>query len=295
MYSITPKTVPATLKAQHQWVCWREESRDGQDKPAKVPINPGTGTYASVADPETWTTFAAAYTTYREDDTVAGVGFVFTPDDPYVGADLDDCRDPATGKLADWTRDIVQRLDSYTEASPSGTGVHVLVRGEFPDGKCRNGDVELYDRDRYFTVTGRHLSLTPPTVNDRTEPLSELHEEYLAADTGSGERELADGGAPEDAPLADADLLEYALNASNGEKFDRLWRGDTAGYASHSEADQALCNLLAFWTGGDAHQIERLFSKSGLIRDKWRDRPNYRKRTIETAISDCPAFYDPEH
>lgn len=291
---LNPDAVPTAVKAQPQWLCWREDYRSGQDKPAKVPIDAATRDYASVADPETWTTFQEAYTSYRAYDELTGIGFVFTRDDPYVGIDLDDCRDPDTGKLDDWTRDIVQRLDSYTEASPSGTGVHVLVRGDCPTGKCRKGDVELYDRDRYFTVTGRHLSLTPPMVNERTEMLAGVHADYVADEPGAGEREVADGGDPGDATLADADLLEYALNASNGEKFERLWRGDTSGYKSHSEADQALCNLLAFWTGGNRQQIARLFSKSGLVREKWRDRADYRERTIQTAISDCPAYYEPD-
>lgn len=83
------------------------------------------------------------------------------------------------------------------------------------------------------------------------------------------------------------------MTAENGAKFDRLWNGDTTEYASHSEADQALCNLLAFWTGGDPHRVERLFYESGLVRDKWRDREDYRDRTIRKAIQDCPAYYTP--
>ena len=84
------------------------------------------------------------------------------------------------------------------------------------------------------------------------------------------------------------------MNAANGDKFRRLWAGDTAGYPSHSEADQALCNLLAFWTGGDPQRMEELFGRSGLARDKWWERPDYRERTIQTAIEDCAAFYEPE-
>lgn len=89
----------------------------------------------------------------------------------------------------------------------------------------------------------------------------------------------------------DRELIEKAMNAANGDKFRRLWLGDTSGYDSHSEADQALCNLLAFWTGGDTHRMERLFAKSGLVREKWDDRPEYRERTIQTAVLDCSVFY----
>lgn len=293
LYDLTPDTVPTALQTTPQWLCWREEPRTGQANPAKVPLTPGTGTYASVTEPDTWATFTDAYDHYRGTDTVAGIGFVFTVDDPYVGIDLDDCRDPATGKLAAWTRDIVERVDSYTEASLSGTGVHVIARGDLPPGKSRRGDVELYDRARYFTVTGRHLSLTPATVNTRTSALAAVHAEYVAAEPAAqAEQEVPDSGTPNEPALADDDLIAYAVTASNGTKFQRLWEGDTSGYTSHSEADQALCNLLAFWTGGDPQRIERLFAQSGLVRDKWEERPDYREQTIRTAIRDCPAYYD---
>ena len=148
-------------------------------------------------------------------------------------------------------------------------------------------------------MTGHHLDLTPGTVNDRTDALAAIHADYIADDTGDPNTAVSvpDGGADTQtaADLADDDLIEYALNASNGDKFERLWNGDTSGYPSHSEADQALCNMLAFWTGGDPQQIERLFSQSGLARDKWSERSDYRDRTIQKAIRDCPAFYDPSN
>lgn len=303
--AIDPTTIPASLKATDQWVCWRYEHRDGE-KPTKVPIQLATTAYASVSDPDTWGVFSDAYTAYRDTDDIAGIGYVFTGDDPFVGVDLDDCRDPGSGRLEEWARDIIHRLDSYTEASPSGTGVHVIVRGDLPAGTRRKENVELYARDRYFTVTGHHLDLTPSRVQDRYEAVAAVHAEYVAAPGHETDEEVADepaaaasphrrnGSTPGDASGFDDDdeLLGYARNASNGDKFERLWRGDTAGYDSHSEADQALCNLLAFWTGGDRAQMKRLFDRSGLVREKWRDRPDYRERTIETAIRDCPGFYD---
>lgn len=145
-------------------------------------------------------------------------------------------------------------------------------------------------RRRYFTVTGHHLSLTPRTVNDRTEEIIAIHETYLVEDENGDETPIP---PPDEYPtdLADDILIKYAMNAENGAKFERLWHGETAEYPSHSEADQALCNLLAFWTGGDPHRVERLFNKSGLVRGKWRNRPDYRQRTIQKAIQDCPAYY----
>ena len=90
-----------------------------------------------------------------------GIGFVFTPEDDLCGVDLDGCLDPETGEIEPWAWEIIEELDSYTEISPSGTGVHILVRGELPEGRNRKGRFETYDRGRYFTVTGKHLAGTP--------------------------------------------------------------------------------------------------------------------------------------
>jgi len=91
-----------------------------------------------------------------------------------------------------------------------------------------------------------------------------------------------------DPELDDDELIERAKEAANGEKFQRLWRGDTSGYPSHSEADMALCCLLAFWTSGDPQRVDRLFRASGLMRDKWdevhyADGATYGERTVKRA------------
>lgn len=284
----TDAQIPAVLKTRSQWVCWQTCTRDGT--PTKVPINPATDDYASVTDPDTWTTYDTAHD-YSTKHDMDGVGFVFTADDPYTGVDLDDARDPATETIDEWALDVILRLDSYTERSPSGTGYHILVEGSVPDGGNRNGNLELYDHGRYFTMTGDHVAGTPLTIEPRTAELAAIHTEYIATDPA---QQQAPPPTPVDA--TDRELIEKAMNAANGDKFRRLWLGDTAGYDSHSEADQALCNLLAFWTGGDPHCIERLFAKSGLVREKWTARPEYREHTIQTAVRDCSAFYtDPQH
>lgn len=280
-------SIPPVLTAESSWVCWQSEHRDGTH--TKVPIDPTTGAYASVSTPATWTGFEEAYQYYRE-TAVDGIGIVFTDDDPFIGIDLDDCRNPDSGKLADWAKDIITQLDSYTEASPSRTGIHIIATGDRPPGKNRTDSIECYDADRYFTVTGHHLSLTPTTINNRTEEIAAIHAEYLADNVNSDETPaLPTDEYPTD--LSDDELIAYAVNAENGDKFERLWHGDIADYPSHSEADQALCNLLAFWTGGDPQRVERLFNQSGLARDKWRNREDYRERTIQKAIRDCLAYY----
>jgi putative DNA primase/helicase len=305
--SLTVSVLPEVLREREQWVCWREEDREG--KPTKIPVTPRGGGFASSTDPETWGGFETALE-YTETEYADGVGFVFTDDDPIVGVDLDDCRDPETGDVDDAARDIIDRLDSYTEVSPSGTGYHVLIRGELPDGRNRRGSIELYDTARFFTVTGDHVDETPTHVARRQDALAAIHHEYVQdtdSDTASesGQRGATDeeaatnGAVTVDVDLEDEELLEKATNASNGEKFERLWNGNTVGYDSQSEADMALCYLLAFWTGGDRTRIDHLFRESGLLREKWdevhyADGSTYGEKTIERAIASTSEFYDPD-
>jgi primase-polymerase (primpol)-like protein len=302
--------LPDALTSRKQWLCWRAKKRDG--KKTKIPVDPASGEFASTTDPDTWSDFSSAHERVTSPATeAAGVGFVFTDDDPIVGVDLDDCRIPETGKTREWAGNIVDRLDSFTEISPSGTGYHVLVEGTLPEGRNRKGDVELYETARFFTVTGDHVEGTPKTIRERKQALRAVHREYVAStddsDTGpqSGSTESdavpVDNdteAAPTASSLSDQQFLERAKNAANGEKFSRLWRGSTAGYESHSEADMALCSLLAFWTGGDATQLDRLFRDSGLIREKWDERhfadgSTYGEKTVERAIAGTSEFYEP--
>ncbi|WP_254533436.1 hypothetical protein [Natrinema gelatinilyticum] len=301
--SIDTAALPSGLQERDQWVCWREEPRDG--KPTKIPVAPNSGKFASSTDSDTWASFETALD-YAETVNADGIGFVFTDDDPIVGVDLDDCRDPESGDVDKTTLDIIERLDSYTEISPSGTGYHVLIKGDLPDGRNRRGSIELYDTARFFTVTGDHLEETPTRVARRQDALVAIHREYVQKTDTDGVSESGYHGPANDqsqptgtVDLEDEDLLEKARNASNGEKFERLWRGSTAGYDSQSEADMALCCLLAFWTGGNQTWIDRLFRQSSLLREKWdevhyADGSTYGEKTIERAIANTSEFYDPD-
>jgi primase-polymerase (primpol)-like protein len=105
----------------------------------------------------TWSTFSEALKAY-ETGRYAGIGFVFCSADPYSGIDLDNCRDPETGELTPNACDLLNDFEgAYIEISPSGTGVHVIVRGKLPEKGKRRDWVEAYSQDRYFTITGRAL------------------------------------------------------------------------------------------------------------------------------------------
>lgn len=273
---VNTDAIPHQLRQRPQWVCWCYAWVKGRQKWTKRPINAHTGGLASSTDPATWATFreAVAYMTQHGMD---GIGYVFSPDDPYAGIDLDKCRDAASGAIAQWAQDIIDKLDTYTEVSPSGTGVKLFVRATLPDGGRRIGQIECYHEGRFFTVTGHNVCGHQPEPRQRI--VNAWHAETFPL------VEEAPVGRPDhiSTTLDDQAIIERARDAADGAKFWALWSGDSAGYASGSEADLALCSLLAFWCGPDAARIDRLYRASGLYRPKW-ERADYRERTIALAM-----------
>lgn len=282
--------IPEALREREQFVCWKPQQRPGKE--TKVPIDVHNSKLARTDDPATWATLEEAIPYARRH--ACGVGYVFAADDPFVGVDLDDCFDPESGELADWAMFVVWHLASYTEVSPSGRGVHLWMRGALPPGRRRAGHIELYDRLRFFTVTGQALTGAPladtaAPIAERTAELAALHalifppRPVVVPPT----RERGNAGS---ASLTDDEVIARASDAANGHKFRQLWAGDSSAYGSQSEADAALVNLLRFWVGDDDDRIDQLFRQSGLVRDKW-DRPDYRRRTL--ALASDGAIYTP--
>ncbi|HLV98238.1 MAG TPA: hypothetical protein VKT82_06120 [Ktedonobacterales bacterium] len=266
--------LPDELKALRQWVVWRYEARPGKDKPAKRPYNPRTGRPARTDVSATWGFFPQTLARYQHGGW-DGLGFVFSAADPYCGIDLDDCRDPQTGEIVPWARQIVEQMQSYTEISPSGLGLHILVKAALPDHVGRKrGAVEVYDHQRNFAVTGERLAETSATLEPRQEEVLVLY----AALAPEEEPETLPRIERPSSALArpDAEVLQRALAAPNGVKFRALWTGDLRAYRhpqtdqpNASRADFALVRLLVYWTNGDAAQVDRLFRRSGLYRPKW--------------------------
>ena len=151
LLSVRVESIPEELRVRPQWVMGRAVG----EKPDKVPYSARTGRKASSTDLLTWSNFEQAVEAYENGD-YAGVGFVFSSGDPYTGIDLDGCVDE-NGQIAPWALEIIQHFDSYTEVSVSGTGLHVIVKGDVPNR--RNGDVEVYSSKRFFTVTGHVIEV----------------------------------------------------------------------------------------------------------------------------------------
>jgi putative DNA primase/helicase len=148
------ENIPKRLTERPQWVNWRLEEREGET--TKVPYTPDTLRKASTNDLTTWRTFPEALEAYeRSKPHYDGLGFVFCSADPFAGIDLDGCRDPECGAIERWVRKIIaDAAEGYVEVSPSGTGVHIIVEGSVRGGGMRRGPVEMYSRDRFFTITG---------------------------------------------------------------------------------------------------------------------------------------------
>ena len=289
--------IPEELAALPQFVGWRFGKRRSSGKRKKPPINPRSGRKAETDEPSTWGTLEEAVQC-ASDTGLQGIGFVLTDGDDFVGIDLDDCIDPATGEIQTWALTIIQTLDSYTEISPSGTGVRIIASGELPEKNERNGgrkyeSVEIYDKGQYVTLTGNVYG-TQKKVNRRQDALENLYS-WISLKGGS-RKATPSPKEPTPAspnPLEDDELLEKARRATNGPAFQRLYdEGVISNQFSHSEADLALMSMLAFWSGCDAPRMERLFTASALgQRVKWR-RADYRTRTIERAIAGCDEVYE---
>jgi primase-polymerase (primpol)-like protein len=284
--------IPGELKARPLWVTWRYAYRDG--KWTKVPLNAKTGRRASSTDKTTWAPFTRAFVAYRT-GRADGVGFMFADDDPYTGVDLDDCLDDSTGGFNDQAVAILSRLNSYSEVSPSGRGIKVWIKGKLPPGsRCKEPKrkIEMYSSRRFFTVTGRVIAGGARVIADRQVELTALHAEIFSQ---KAKAKPSTNGTGPVGGVDDEGLLARATKAKNGGKFSNLfYRGDTSDYGNDdSAADQALTNMLAFWTT-DKTQIDRLFRRSALKRAKWderRGRQTYGERTIDSALAYVAEHY----
>ncbi len=210
--------IPSALKDSPRWVVWKSETR-GEGKPTKVPYRADGRGKASSTDPSTWSTFAAAS---KAAPNYSGLGFVLG--DGFAGIDLDGCRDPESGKITDAAAQIVADFNTYTEVSPSGTGVKLFFLGRKPPGvgSAKPGadfkQIEVYDSGRYFAVTGAVFVGTG--VEDRAEQLTALCRELWPAPAAATYTRPSDAAVTADArTLARAEqYLDKIPPAIDGQK-----------------------------------------------------------------------------
>jgi len=289
--------IPMELSSAPRWLCWRLEPNPKGEKPRKVPYDPQTGRRASSTNPESWATMAQAQAA-RAKYGYTGIGYVFTEDAGIIGVDIDHCRDQE-GCLNEMAKAVVDRYPTYTEISPSGTGLHLFYRGSGMPGKGnKNSETgfEMYAAARYFTMTGNQLPGSPDEIRDGTEALSWIHTSFISK-AKKEKRSKKAGHAV--IHLSDEELMKKACAAAHGEKFRALFDGAWQGFfSSQSEADMSLCCSLAFWSGKDAEQMDRLYRQSKLYRKKWDEVHDaagltYGQKTIQAAMDCMEETYSP--
>lgn len=238
-------------------------------KPTKVPYHP-SGWKASVTDANHWSILADLQNCNFNslvpvdpdfpvsESGFSGIGFVFTEADPYAFIDLDDTH----GDNEAYQRQVkvFQEFNSYSELSPSGSGVHIIIKGAIPRGRRREA-IEIYSNERYATFTGNVINDVP--IAEKQELLTVLWEQM------GGNADSYVVAEDKEQTQTDEEIVDIAFKAVNGEKFSQLWQGDWERlYSSQSEADFALVDIIAFYTQNKA-QIMRLFRQSALgQRDK---------------------------
>lgn len=250
------------------------------------------------------------------------MGFVFTRAADISGIDLDHCRDAGTGEIDAWAKTILDSVKSYSEISPSGEGVHIILKGQLPagvDGKRKelHGDgyrpkaaIEMYSAGRYFTMTGNTLPGYSQAVEARQDELIAIYEEFFgkvesdpnpdrqkARKPSTGEKKKdAKPEPPHESTLPDEAIIARMLSGINADEIEALFtRGDTSAYGGDdSSADLALCNHLAFWTGKDRQRMDSIFRQSKLMRPKWdekRGNTTYGEITIGKACQGTKEVY----
>jgi hypothetical protein len=310
--------IPAQLKQKPQWVLWAYEWSDKKGRWDKPPLNPhDPSKHTSSTDPSTWTTIEDVMALYGDGSVYDGIGFMPMPEDNLSVWDLDHCRDSKTTAKKVAAMRIVEEIDSYTEISPSGNGLRIIASGRRPDReRSKNGPVEIFDGmtkegkpgGKYLTITGCRLKSTPKEICERQQAVTEVYLRELKRkrdpkDPWAEQSECVpkENATPKPSitDLTDDEIIEQAGEARNGGKFKQLWNGDFSGYPSASEGVSALCYHLAFWSR-DPKQIDRLFRRSGLYRDHWRDQKWERlgngtiQRALEATAQDDYRASEPE-
>lgn len=278
------ENIPVEMRTYTQWVVWRFEDQES-GKPTKVPYSALNHRLASSTDASTWCTFDQAVHAATTTQMYSGIGFVLTEQDPFAFIDLDDPYELAPNgdykhkdpqEIQQRQINIYKEFDSYSELSPSGKGLHIIVNGAIPSGR-RRSSIEVYSTERYMTMTGNVYN--PAPIRDRNELINALWSQM-----GQGKSAAMFYAGLEDAKYSDDKIMEMARSAANAEKFVDLY--DIGNwqqyYPSQSEADFALVDILAFYSE-NAKQVKELFLKSALGQRE-KSRADYR---IKYMLNKC--------
>lgn len=285
--------IPDELKQLDNWCVWKFENRNG--KRTKIPFNAATGEFAKSNDKSTWSSYETAVNAKGVD----GIGFFFEP--PYLGIDIDDIDDDLHrfkqgDKLDNIVSEFNEAFKSYTEVSPSGNGLHIIVKGKIPGSRRRKGNIEMYDSGRFFTMTGKNIGKYKDVTEVSEQVFKTIYNKYLPDNTikypttNNYQQNIHN--------LSEIDVINEIYKSKQAKLFDDLMKGNYEPYyTSHSEADMALANILAFWCAKDYSQMDSIFRQSNLYRDKWdekRKNSTYGEQTLFKAINEANNIYTPK-
>lgn len=288
--------IPAELKPLAQWGLYKLIWKPEKNKYTKIPYSALTGSKASSTAPEDWTTFDKALEGL-ERYSLDGLGFFFANgyvgvDVDHIGADLD--RWEAGNTDDNLAYEFVSDLQSYTEKSVSGEGIHILIKGNLPGSRRRKGNIEMYQSGRFFAMTGNRIGIFNNINHNAEEGLTKLYRKYLepkqVIQLHPQRKELSND-------LSQDEIIAKMLASKTGPRSKLLLDGGWEQfYTSHSEADLAFANDLAFWTGRDFKKMDAIFRQSSLMRDKWDEKhgkTTYGVATLNKAINEVQNVYNP--
>jgi len=288
--------IPQELKELKQWCGFRLQERNGRS--TKIPIDANTGGFGKSNDESTWSDFQTALSSINRFQC-DGIGLYFKP--PYFGIDLDDVRTEIDRYKQNDDEDnivaeFIELMESYAEVSVSGNGVHIIAKGDLPEKGSRKGNVEVYNNGRFFVMTGNRLGRYTDVAEDDMGKINYLHNKYITSNEVSAARKSASDRQGNG--LSKEEIIKVAGNSKNGMRFKLFMGGGWEQfYESHSHADMAFANDLAFWTNRDYEKMDSIFRDSSLYRDKWdskRGDQTYAEITLNKAIQDCNEAFNPQ-
>ncbi|EAC6446954.1 DNA primase [Listeria monocytogenes] len=285
--------IPDELKQLKQWCAYKLIWDEERQKHKKIPMNANNGKHGKSNDESTWADFTTALASL-EDYGFDGLGFYFKA--PYFGVDIDNIADEIEdyllGDQENIVAEFIHTLASYTEYSVSGTGIHIISKGKFPDGGRRKNNVEMYNDGRFFVMTGNVIN-NFTKINDGSTGIQYLHAKYI----GVNDAPIVNHSEASHVDLPANDIIQRAMQSKQGSQFKTLYDGMWDGlYPSQSEADLAFANMLAFWTGADYQKMDEIFRSSGLMRSKWdqkRGASLYGEKVLNVAIQNTSDVYSP--
>lgn len=278
MKEINFQNLAKELKEINNWSCWKEEKEEGKEKLKKVPVNANICTaeklyLAKSNDCNTW----APYHIAEEKSKNLGLGLMFKIEAPYIFLDFDNCIDN-NGKINENIKKIMDMVNSYTEVSNSGKGIHIIakVNKDFPSKVDHAKGIEIYN-NRFCAMTGDVLKDYSSNIEERTDIIEKLFSEYF-----SNHKEGDSNNSQQQNNVSISKEAEILISKIKRRKCSQKFKAFLDGnwkilneYPTHSEADAGFMFLLARETNKNIKLMDYIFRHSGMYREEKYDKVHY--------------------